>query len=117
VGVERGTELDSGMIAAMEGPVLEDLLRQGEEAIVAADWERARACLEEVLARHESPDALIGLSKVAMISPASSPSSISAVAPRLPHTPFATARDGVETSGHLGISPMLSRAVSAIVRP
>jgi DNA-binding CsgD family transcriptional regulator len=55
------------MIAAMEGPVLEDLLGEGEEAILAADWERARACLQEVLARGESPDALIGLSKVAMI--------------------------------------------------
>jgi hypothetical protein len=41
------------MIAAMEGRVLEDLLREGDEAIVAADWERARACLEKVLARDE----------------------------------------------------------------
>jgi DNA-binding CsgD family transcriptional regulator/tetratricopeptide (TPR) repeat protein len=55
------------MIGAMERRVLEDLLREGEEAIVATDWERARVCLEEVLAQAEIPDALIGLSKVAMI--------------------------------------------------
>ena len=45
----------------------EDLLRKGEEAIAAADWETARACLEKVLEREESPEALTGLSKVAAI--------------------------------------------------
>ena len=44
-----------------------DLLREGEAAIDAADWETARACLERVLEHGESPGALIGLSKVAMI--------------------------------------------------
>jgi DNA-binding CsgD family transcriptional regulator len=45
----------------------EDLLRGGERAIAAADWETARACLERVLEEGDSPDALTGLSKVAMI--------------------------------------------------
>jgi DNA-binding NarL/FixJ family response regulator len=45
----------------------EDLLREGERAIVAADWATARACLERVLEQGESPDALTELSKVAMI--------------------------------------------------
>ena len=45
----------------------EDLLHKGEEAIAAADWETARVCLEKVLEREESPEALTGLSKVAMI--------------------------------------------------
>jgi tetratricopeptide (TPR) repeat protein len=45
----------------------EDLLREGEAAIAAADWETARASLERVLEQGESPEALIGLSKIAMI--------------------------------------------------
>src|SRR5215208_2024357 len=45
----------------------EDLLREGEEAIAAADWQTARACLERALETGQSPDALTGLSKVAMI--------------------------------------------------
>ena len=45
----------------------EDLLREGEEAIAAADWQRARVCLERVLEHGESPEALTGLSKIAMI--------------------------------------------------
>src|SRR5215212_8286911 len=45
----------------------EDLLRRGERAIAAADWETARACLERALEEGDSPDALSGLSKVAMI--------------------------------------------------
>ena len=45
----------------------EDLLREGEEAIAAADWQRARVCLERVLEQGESPEALTGLSKIAMI--------------------------------------------------
>src|SRR5215218_10860493 len=45
----------------------EDLLREGERAIAAADWETARACLERALEEADSPDALTGLSKVAMI--------------------------------------------------
>ena len=45
----------------------EDLLRAGERAIAAADWEAARACLERALEAAESPEALTGLSKVAMI--------------------------------------------------
>lgn len=51
----------------MEVRAREDLLRAGERAIAAADWETARACLERVLEADDSPDALIGLSKVAMI--------------------------------------------------
>src|SRR5215217_1816310 len=45
----------------------DDLLRAGERAIAAADWETARACLERALEKGDSPDALTGLSKVAMI--------------------------------------------------
>jgi hypothetical protein len=45
----------------------EDLLHGGERAIAAADWETARACLERVLEDGDDPDALTGLSKVAMI--------------------------------------------------
>jgi hypothetical protein len=45
----------------------EDLLRAGEAAIAAADWETARASLERVLEQGESPAALTGLSKIAMI--------------------------------------------------
>src|SRR5829696_5518436 len=45
----------------------EDLLRGGERAIAAADWETARTCLERALEEGDSPDALTGLSKVAMI--------------------------------------------------
>ena len=45
----------------------EDLLRGGERAIAAADWETARSCLERALEEGDSPDALTGLSKVAMI--------------------------------------------------
>jgi DNA-binding CsgD family transcriptional regulator len=46
----------------------EDLLRRGEHAIAAADWETARAFLERALEEGDSPDALSGLSKVAMIA-------------------------------------------------
>src|SRR5215218_11424516 len=45
----------------------EELVRGGERAIAAADWETARACLERLLGEGDSPDALTGLSKVAMI--------------------------------------------------
>src|SRR5215204_6258183 len=45
----------------------EDLLRRGEHAIAAADWETARGCLERALEAGDSPEALTGLSKVAMI--------------------------------------------------
>ena len=51
----------------MEAQAREDLLRAGENAIAAADWETARACLERVLEAGESADALTGLSKVAML--------------------------------------------------
>ena len=51
----------------MEISEREDLLREGEAAIAAADWEKARASLERVLDQGESPEALIGLSKIAMI--------------------------------------------------
>ena len=44
----------------------EDLLRAGERAIAAADWETAQGCLERALEEGDSPDALTGLSKVAM---------------------------------------------------
>jgi DNA-binding CsgD family transcriptional regulator len=46
---------------------IEDLLREGEAAIAAADWDAARACFERVLEQEERPEALAGLSKVAMI--------------------------------------------------
>src|SRR5918994_1528294 len=42
-------------------------VRGGERAIAAADWETARACLERAREEGDSPDALTGLSKVAMI--------------------------------------------------
>ena len=51
----------------MEVPEREDLLREGEAAIAAADWETARASLERILEQGESPEAFIGLSKIAMI--------------------------------------------------
>ena len=43
------------------------MLREGEAAIDAADWETARACLERVLEHGDNPEAFIGLSKIAMI--------------------------------------------------
>src|SRR5215212_5325514 len=45
----------------------DDLLRQGERAIAAADWDTARACFERALGEGDSTDALSGLSKFAMI--------------------------------------------------
>src|SRR5687768_2159936 len=51
----------------MEAQAREDLLRAGEHAIAAADWETARACLERALDTGESAEALTGLSKVAMM--------------------------------------------------
>jgi DNA-binding CsgD family transcriptional regulator/AraC-like DNA-binding protein len=45
----------------------EDLLGAGEAALAAADWEAARAYLEGVLEEVESPEAVDGLSKIAMI--------------------------------------------------
>ena len=51
----------------MEVQARDDLLREGEEAVAAADWERARVCFERVLEQGESPEALTGLSKIAMI--------------------------------------------------
>jgi DNA-binding CsgD family transcriptional regulator len=51
----------------MDAPVLEALLRDGDEAIAAADWDAARAALERALEQQESADALAGLSKIAMI--------------------------------------------------
>lgn len=51
----------------MEAHPRGDLLHEGEEAIASAEWETARVCFERVLEHGESPDALIGLSKVAMI--------------------------------------------------
>src|SRR5688500_13854521 len=45
----------------------DDLVRKGEEAIAAAEWETARAFLEKALEQEESPEALTGLSKVAAI--------------------------------------------------
>ena len=44
--------------------VVEDLLREGEAAIAAADWDAARACFERVLEQQDRPEALAGLSKV-----------------------------------------------------
>jgi DNA-binding CsgD family transcriptional regulator len=46
---------------------IEDLLREGEAAIAAAEWETARMCFERALEQGERPEALGGLSKVAMI--------------------------------------------------
>ena len=51
----------------MDVQARDDLLREGDEAIAAAQWERARTCLERVLEDGESPEALTGLSKIAMI--------------------------------------------------
>jgi tetratricopeptide (TPR) repeat protein len=51
----------------MDGEVRDDLLRRGEQALAAADWNGARACFDGVLEREENADALTGLSKVAMI--------------------------------------------------
>jgi DNA-binding NarL/FixJ family response regulator len=51
----------------MEAQAREDPLRAGERALAAADWETARRCLERALEAGESPEALTGLSKVAMI--------------------------------------------------
>ena len=51
----------------MEPRAREDLLRAGRRAIAAADWEAARAYLERAQEAGESPEALTGLSKVAMI--------------------------------------------------
>ncbi len=50
----------------MEAQAREDLLRAGENAIAAADWDTARASLQRVLEAGENADALTGLSKVAM---------------------------------------------------
>jgi DNA-binding CsgD family transcriptional regulator/tetratricopeptide (TPR) repeat protein len=50
----------------MEVEAREDLLRAAERAIAAADWATARACLERALDAGDSPEALTGLSKVAM---------------------------------------------------
>src|SRR5688500_12664992 len=44
------------------------LLREGEEAVAAADWDTARARFEQLLEEGDSPEALTGLSKVAMIA-------------------------------------------------
>lgn len=43
----------------------EQFLREGGEAIAAADWERARACFEEARELDDAPEALDGLSEVA----------------------------------------------------
>jgi DNA-binding CsgD family transcriptional regulator len=51
----------------MQGNAREDLLHDGEEALVVADWDGARDCFERVLEQGESPEALTGLSKIAMI--------------------------------------------------
>jgi DNA-binding NarL/FixJ family response regulator len=51
----------------MQGHAREDLLHDGQEALAVADWERARVCFERVLEQEESPEALTGLSKIAMI--------------------------------------------------
>ena len=55
------------MIVSMGAHAREDLLRDGEDAVAAADWETARVCLERALERRREPEALTGLSKVAMI--------------------------------------------------
>ncbi len=51
----------------MKAQAREDLLRAGENAIAAADWETARACLQRVLEAGDNAEALTGLSKVAML--------------------------------------------------
>jgi hypothetical protein len=42
-----------------------EFLREGREAIAAADWARARACFEEARGLESAPEALDGLSEVA----------------------------------------------------
>ena len=51
----------------MEAQAHGALLRDGERAIGAADWQTARSCFERALEADDSPDALTGLSKVAVI--------------------------------------------------
>lgn len=51
----------------MTSPALDELLRDGDAALAAADLETARSCFERVLEDGEDPDALTGLSKVAML--------------------------------------------------
>jgi hypothetical protein len=41
----------------MEVQAREALLREGDEAVAVADWERARVCFEGVLEQGESPGA------------------------------------------------------------
>src|SRR4051794_35030605 len=43
----------------------EQLLREGDVALAAADWRRARACFEEARELDGAPEALDGLSEVA----------------------------------------------------
>jgi DNA-binding CsgD family transcriptional regulator len=45
----------------------DELLRQGEDALAAVDLAGARSCFEQVLEHDDDPDALTGLSKVAML--------------------------------------------------
>lgn len=40
-----------------------NLLRQGSDALVTADWETARVCFEQALAEEQSPEALDGLGR------------------------------------------------------
>jgi DNA-binding CsgD family transcriptional regulator len=50
----------------MEAQPLDHLLRAGKQAIAAADWDTARACFERALDAGDEPNALTGLSEVAM---------------------------------------------------
>src|SRR5262245_61916352 len=51
----------------MDDPEPENLLLAGEAALAGADWDAARGCFDGILEHEESPEALDGLSKIAMI--------------------------------------------------
>ena len=52
-----------GIIAAMAAESADDLLRDGREALAAADWEHARGCFEKAAELGESAEVLDGLSQ------------------------------------------------------
>ena len=51
------------MIAAMEGGVAEDLIRDGWKALAGADWDAARSCFERAGEFGETAETLDGLGR------------------------------------------------------
>ena len=51
------------MIAAMEGRVTEDLVRDGWKALAGADWDAARSCFERAREFRETAETLDGLGR------------------------------------------------------